>query len=175
MPFWRSYYHLIWATKDRVPLIQPAIERRLFPYLISKARESKSNVYAINGWTDHVHLVASIPPSYAVADVVKSLKGASSHFLNHEVGLQAHFAWQRGYGVLTVGERQRPIAEEYVRRQKEHHQRETTIAWLERVDEFDDGPPDVDDDASAATKVLREESAVYSVAYHLIDEPSLVE
>ncbi len=167
MPFWRTYYHLVWATKERKPYIQPAVEKQLFPYLVSKAQEFRTNVYALNGWTDHVHLVVSIPPRYAVADVVKSLKGASSHFLNHDVGLdrmglQELFAWQRGYGVLTVGERQRPIAEEYVRRQKEHHHQQSTIAWLERYDEFDDGPPEVDPAFVRDAKVLREAGAIYT-------------
>ena len=83
MPFWRTYYHLVWATKNREPLIQPAIERRLYAYLLNKARELEVRVYAINGWFDHVHLVGSVPPKHAVAYVVKRLKGASAFDLNH--------------------------------------------------------------------------------------------
>ena len=53
---------------------QPKIEPRLFAYLVNKARELDVRVYAINGWDDHVHLVASIPRKHAVAYVVKRLK-----------------------------------------------------------------------------------------------------
>jgi hypothetical protein len=53
------------------------------------------------------------------------------------------FAWQRGYGALSVGERQRPIAEAYVADQKGHHQRHTTNLWLGRDAELDEGPPDI--------------------------------
>lgn len=114
MSFWRIYYHLVWATHERRPLIDAAVERLLYPYLEKKAHEFQTIVYALNGIEDHVHLVVAIPPRYAVADVVKSLKGASSHFLNQS-GLRIEFSWPRGSGVFTLGERQRPAAEAYVR------------------------------------------------------------
>ncbi|MCI0645200.1 MAG: IS200/IS605 family transposase [Chloroflexi bacterium] len=163
MPFWRTYYHLVWATKNREPLIQPAIERRLFSYLVNKANELEVRVYAINGWVDHVHLVVSIPPKHAVAYVVKRLKGASAFDLNQPGGLGGEFQWQRGYGVLTLGERQRPQAEAYVRNQKEHHGRQTTNSWLERVDEFDEGPPDEGLKPDVVLPVLHEAGVVYHV------------
>jgi putative transposase len=86
------------------------------------------------------HLVVAIPPKYAVATIVKQLKGASSHYLNHIVRHEEWFYWQRGYGVLTIGERQKETAVAYVLNQKEHHQQQTTNSWLEKVDEFDEGP-----------------------------------
>jgi putative transposase len=142
MPFWRIYYHIVWATKDRAPLLTPEVERRLYPYLLSKAAEMGTRIYEANGWVDHVHLVASIPPKQAVAAFVKRLKGASSFDLNHSDLLAEQFSWQRGYGVFTLGESQLEHAVKYVRRQKEHHAEQSTNSWLERVDEFDDGPPD---------------------------------
>ena len=154
MSFWRTYYHLVWATYDRRPLIDSAVERHLFPYLEKKAHEFQTVVYALNGVEDHIHLVAAIPPRYAVAEVVKSLKGASSHFLNH-CDLPIEFSWQRGYGVFSLGEHQRPAAEAYVRAQKEHHRQGTTNRWLERIEEIDEGPgtPDI--------SMVREPSPIY--------------
>lgn len=156
MSFWRTCYHLVWATHNRQPLIDEKVERLLFPYLEKKAAEFQTIIYALNGVEDHIHLVAAIPPRYAVAEVVKSLKGASSHFLNHNV-LSIEFSWQRGYGVFTLGERQRSVAEAYVRAQKEHHRQGTTNMWLERTDEMDDGP------APVGSTVLREPTAIYHV------------
>ena len=144
MPFWRTYYHLVWTTKKREALIRPEIESRLYGYLESKARELGVHVYAIGGWTDHVHLVVAIPPRLSVAEVVKGLKGASAFHMNHGPAQDAHFAWQRGYGVFSLGEKQRPVAEAYVRQQKEHHSRQSTNSWLERTDETDDGPACMD-------------------------------
>ena len=139
MSFWRAYYHLVWATHQRQPLINSATEQLLFPYLEKKAIEFETIVYALNGVEDHIHMVVSIPPRYSVAEVVKGLKGGSSHYLNHS-GLPKEFKWQRGYGVFTLGERQRPDAQAYVRAQKQYHGAGTTNTWLERVAETDEGP-----------------------------------
>jgi REP element-mobilizing transposase RayT len=162
MPFWRTYYHLVWATKERAPLIRPNIETSLYNYLLKKAAEHGVRVYALNGWTDHLHMVASIPPRISIADVVKGLKGASSHYVNQDIMLPDHFAWQRGYGVFTLGESQRATAEAYVARQKEHHARQTTNSWLERTNEFDEGPPDEGLSMwSEMSHSIKEEHAIY--------------
>ena len=163
MPFWRLYDHLVWTTKNREPLIQPDVERRLFPYLVNKASELDVYVYAINGWYDHVHLIVAIPPKHAVAHVVKLLKGASTHDLNHAAGLDHHFAWQRGYGALSFGERQWPVAEAYVANQKEHHLQQTTNVGLERSDEYDEGP-DVTRPDRDVVPAVHETTAPYSIA-----------
>jgi putative transposase len=163
MAFWRLYYHIVWATKDREHLIQPEIEHRLYPYMVNKAAELGVFVYAINGWYDHTHLVVSIPPKLAVADIVKRLKGASSHDLNHGgvPDLDRPFAWQRGYGALSLGERQRPIAETYVANQKQHHARHTANPWLERDNELDEGPSDIGIAPEPLSGMIREPEANY--------------
>ena len=82
MPFWRSYAHLIWGTKERKAFIVPPIERPLRAQIVSKAGELGCYVYAINGMPDHIHVVLTIPPKISAADVVKSLKGSWFwHFL----------------------------------------------------------------------------------------------
>ena len=163
MAFWRLYCHLVWATKNREPLIRPAIEERLYAYLVHKAAELGAYVYAIHGWTDHIHPIVAIPPKHAVADVVKRLKGASSHDLNLGGALDGQFAWQRGYGAWSLGERQRPDAEAYVRNQKAHHAQQTANAWLERYAEFDEGPLDAGLTLEPVPAAMREEPAIYDV------------
>ena len=128
MSFWRLYYHLIWATKYREPFINTQLEMSLFPYLKQKSNELECQVYALNGWVDHIHMVVSIPPSCSVAEMVKRLKGASSHEFEELI-------WQRGYGAMSVGERHRHLAIAYVNSQKEHHQKNTTNVWLEKMED----------------------------------------
>ncbi len=160
MPFWRLYYHLVWATRNRELLITPTVEPKLYAYIISKAAELELYVYAINGCSDHVHLLVAIPPKHAVADVVKNLKGASAHYINHHLNLEYTFGWQRGYGALSLGERQRDIAESYIRRQKQHHGENSVNAWLERDADFDEGPPDT---GVGVTNQLREPGMPYAI------------
>jgi len=160
--FWRLYYHLVWATKNREHLIRPEIEGLLYAYIVGKAAELDVYVYAINGWYDHMHVVVSIPPKHAVAYVVKRLKGASAHDVNQAGRVDYHFGWQRGYGALSLGEHQRPVAEAYVAGQKQHHDCQTANAWLERYTEFDEGPDDVGIAPSEVSSVVHEQRAVYA-------------
>lgn len=132
------------------------IEPALYAYLVKRAAELEVYVvYAINGWNDHVHLLAAIPPKLAVADVVKLLKGASAHFVNHDLSYGERFVWQRGYGVLSCGERQRPFVEAYIHNQKQHRAKQTTNRWLEYAAEANEGPPP----PSMDTKNIHEQHA----------------
>jgi putative transposase len=81
-----------------------------------------------------MHLIVAIPPSRSIADVVKRLKGASSHHLNQMI-YKGSFAWQRGHGVLSLGQRQLDVAQQYVQNQKQHHTHDTANPWLERCDD----------------------------------------
>jgi len=137
MSYWRLYYHFVWTTKKRLPLIVPKVEDELFGYLIGKAHNMNSIVHAVDGTEDHVHLVASVPPSVALSDFAARLKGSSSHYLNKV--LKGAFAWQGGYGVVSFGEKQLEWVVGYVNNQKQHHSNCTTVVKLENVIVDDDG------------------------------------
>lgn len=158
-----SYYHTVWTTKNREATITPEIEPRLFAYIVSKAAELGVYVYAINGWTDHLHLVVAIPPKRSVAEVVKMLKGASSHYVNQERLGDGRFRWQEGYGVFSLGEKQRAAAVNYVRNQKSHHREGGVNAWPERSERVDEGPADRGPERPVKIGRLREEPAVYVI------------
>lgn len=127
MPYWRIFYHLVWAFKNREGLLTSEIEARLYPYWQEKAAASNCSILAVNGSMDHVHLIISIPPSLSVSSVTQKLKGASSH----DFKLQ----WQSSYGVFSISERNLSAAIAYVENQKNHHKEGTTNQWLEITDE----------------------------------------
>ena len=141
MSLWRAYYHLVWGAKNRAPLITPDIEKSLYGYIIGKADALDSIVHAINGTTDHIHVVVSIRPQMRISEWVRRIKGSSSHYVNHNIPeYDAKFGWQRGYGVFTLGYKQLDRAVAYVRNQKVHHEQGSTIDMLERYDQ-EDNPP----------------------------------
>ena len=77
---------------------------------------------------DHVHMCISIPPKYAVSEVVGYLKGKSAIAVARQFGgLQRNFSgerfWARGYAVSTVGFELDKIRD-YIRRQ-EHEDHES--------------------------------------------------
>ena len=141
MALWRVYYHIVWTTKERLPLITPDIETTLYGYLIGKANALGTITHAIGGVQDHIHVVASIPPKLSVAELVKRLKGSSSHYVNHSLAnYPDSFRWQRGYGVFSLGQKQLDIAVAYVRNQKKHHREGTVFSALEQCTHDEDGP-----------------------------------
>ncbi|WP_322743741.1 IS200/IS605 family transposase [Vasconcelosia minhoensis] len=134
MSFWQLYYHLVWATKKRDALITKAHEERLYQYLRSKASKLECITYAIGGTEDHIHLILSIPPKLSISQVVRQLKGSSSHELNQNISSSENrFGWQTEYGAFSLGKKQLHRAVEYVERQKEHHAAGSVISVLEQT------------------------------------------
>ena len=141
MALWRVFYHFVWSTKERQPLIKLNIEPQLYHYIIGKADALNCITHAINGTKNHIHLVVSIPPTLAISDFVKKIKGSSSHYLNNVLSLKENkFAWQAGYGVFSLGQTQLEQAIAYVDNQKQHHSKGTINFYLEDMTDEDDSP-----------------------------------
>ena len=128
MPYCRLHYHLVWATRDRSPLLSEPAEQLVYAVVQRKARMLRILVHAIGSTQDHMHLAVSLPPTLSISDCVRHLKGASSRRVNADLH---PFAWQAEYGALTVGDRALATVVDYVVRQKEHHAGFHTIAALE--------------------------------------------
>jgi len=125
-------FHFVWATKNREPLITPKVESHLFPFIERKCKQLGYWLHAVNGTKDHLHVLITLSPTDLIANVAKNLKGASSHYINKELGLEDILYWQEGYGVLSLRKKDIAIVADYIRRQKEHHQAGTLITKLER-------------------------------------------
>ncbi len=126
------FLHLVWATWDRLPMITPDIERRLYRAIEREAIVDRCTVLALNGTADHVHVVLIIPPTATIADLVKNLKGSSSHFVNEVLRPELPFKWQGSYGAFTVSRWDLEQVVGYVKNQKQHHAASTLLQeWEE--------------------------------------------
>ena len=94
--------HCVFSTKERLPLITPELEPRLWPYLGGIARENKMKAIAIGGTTDHVHGLLSLPATMSFAKAVQLIKGGSSKWVHDSFRDHRRFAWQEGYGAFSV-------------------------------------------------------------------------
>jgi putative transposase len=124
------YLHIVWATWDRAPLLTPAVRSRVYLCIREEAARLKSEVVAIGGVEDHVHVLLKLPATVTIATLVKQLKGSSSHLTNHEV-LPRGFKWQGGYGASSVSRRAVPMVRDYIHRQEEHHRDGTVFPAAE--------------------------------------------
>jgi REP-associated tyrosine transposase len=117
--------HLIFSTKNREPIITPAVEPELRPYMASIFRALKSPSLTIDGTDDHVHILFSLSRVIKIADLVQEVKTESSKWIKTKGTEFRNFHWQKGYGAFSIGQSQVPILKRYIARQKLHHQRVT--------------------------------------------------
>jgi REP element-mobilizing transposase RayT len=133
--------HLVFSTKDRLPLMTKPVRDALFPYMGGVVKGMAGTIITVGGIPDHVHLVARLPTSLSVADVVRTVKANSSKWMNEKFATMK-FGWQRGYGAFSVSHSAMPAVVNYVRNQERHHhglsfEEELTILLTKHGIDFD--------------------------------------
>jgi REP element-mobilizing transposase RayT len=88
-------------------------------------------VVAIGGIEDHVHLLTGFPSTLAVADLIKQIKGSSSHLISHEIKPGEFFKWQGSYAAFTVSNDNLDKVADYIRNQAIHHHQKSIISTWE--------------------------------------------
>ena len=136
----RNYYseinlHLVRHTKSSIPLLTPVVEPLVHRFLKQRLINAEGLfVHEIGGIETHVHVVVTVPPTIRPSELVGELKGAASHYVNHQTGSrEAVPQWQSGYGVVSFGRGDLDWVKAYVRNQRQHHARGTAVDRLERI------------------------------------------
>lgn len=124
---WECKYHVVFIPKRRRKTLYAALRKHLGEVFHRLAGQKESRIEEGHLMPDHVHMLISIPPKYAVSSVVGYIKGKSAIHLARVYGerkrnfVGQHF-WARGYYVTTVG-RDETVIREYIRTQEEADQR----------------------------------------------------
>ena len=119
--FTKLWIHVIWATKNRQELIDYSIDKKLYDFIHEELIHLGCPVRIINGMPDHVHVLFLQNPQKTISDIVKQIKGSSSHFINRGEFILEKFAWQTGYAAFSVSESQLDTVYHYIKNQKKHH------------------------------------------------------
>ena len=129
------HYHLVFATKNRQPLIVTDWRDRLHEFLGGVARGLDGIPQGIGGIADHVHILVALKPSHCLADFMRELKKSSSAWVTATIRESA-FHWQEGYAAFTVSASACAAVQEYIAHQEEHHRhrsfREELIEFLKK-------------------------------------------
>ena len=115
--------YVIFATKERRPLWKVEIRPRLFSYRGGIVWDLGGKALIINGTSDHVHLLASMPATISVAELMRIVKAKSSRWGREPFPAEAAFAWQAGYGAFSVSHSHIEAVKEYIAGQEEHHRK----------------------------------------------------
>ncbi|MGE9315041.1 transposase [Niabella sp. CJ426] len=74
---------------------------------------------------DHIHCLFMLNREKSIADVIKQVKGGSSHYINRNDLINEKFASQTGYAAYSVSESILDKVFKYIQNQKVHHQKKT--------------------------------------------------
>ncbi len=134
----RVCVHIVWATWDRLPLITEDIERELYRYIHQACQENQCQVLAIGGLPDHVHLLILMPSTISISDLLKYIKGGSSHFVSRTLTPGVWFQWQGSYACHSFAYADRAKVIAYVSNQKRRHAENDLWPSLERTGDSSD-------------------------------------
>ena len=119
----KVYIHLIFSTKHRERILFDEIRADLHAYMGGILAGRGSQPLEINSEPDHVHALFTLPRTETLSDVVGNLKKSSNDWLRTRDQRLASFYWQGGYGAFSVSQSAVEEVRDYIRRQREHHQR----------------------------------------------------
>ena len=121
MSYTNLLYHIVYGTKDRLPLITKEFRPRLHDYLGGMVKGLHGTPLEINGTPDHVHVLARIQPIISIAEFMSKFKSVSSGWARRQT--RKYFNWQVKYGAFTASESQLQRVQDYIRNQEAHHSR----------------------------------------------------
>lgn len=117
------HYHLIFATKNREPILAKEWRQELHSYLGGIVKGLDGQPEGVGGVADHVHLLVSLKSSACLADFMREFKKSSSSWLRESKCPGFH--WQEGYAAFSVSASALDAVKSYIERQEEHHKRKT--------------------------------------------------
>ena len=123
------YYHLVFSTKGRDPVIAPAWRHDLHKYLAGTSSGLGARCEIAGGTADHVHLLVELRATHTLSDFMRELKRASSTWVHSDMS-KPEFGWQEGYAAFTVSASAIDEVRRYIENQEEHHRERSFLDEL---------------------------------------------
>jgi putative transposase len=121
----KNYIHLVFSTKHRLHTIDESIQPELFSYIAGICANHQCTPVQIGGHTNHVHALFMLNKMMALAKIVEEMKAHSSKWIKTKGEGYHNFYWQNGYGAFSVNPAEVDVVVNYIKNQKEHHQKKT--------------------------------------------------
>lgn len=134
MSYIRMWIHLVFATKDREPLLSKEIRYKVHEHIIQNCKEKSIYLQAINGYTDHLHCLISLGREQSISKVTQLIKGESSFWINKHQLTETNFMWQDDYFAVSVSESSLQKVINYIKNQEIHHAKKS---FDDEVKEFE--------------------------------------
>lgn len=129
----KLFVHIIWGTKDWFNYFNKEIRDIINKHILDYAKENNIEILSINVQSDHLHLLISLRSDQKVDEIVKRLKGESSHWINSENIIKPKFSWQRGYGAFSISSSHLEAVKNYIKNQDEHHKKVSFVDEYKKI------------------------------------------
>ena len=117
----RIWIHSVWSTKDRSPFLIENKRKIIIPHIRDQFKAMDCEVKIINGIEDHLHSLFLLNYKYSIMEILKKVKGETSHWINDRNIFNSKFSWQVGYAAFSVSESLLRKVEVYIKNQSDHH------------------------------------------------------
>ena len=127
------HIQFVYAVKFRESIIGKDWKDELYKYTTGIIQKNNHKLIAINGMSDHIHILIGMRPTQSISDLIQDVKGCSSKWINKKGVLKGKFEWQEGYGAFSYGKSQVNDVVNYINNQESHHKK---ITFLEEYQDF---------------------------------------
>lgn len=121
--FSQIYIQVVFAVKRRQSLIKAEWKDELFKYITGIVSNKGQKLIAINGISDHIHILIGLKPSCCLSDLVREIKKSSNDFINEKHFSPFKFSWQEGYGAFSYNHSDLSRIIQYIQNQEIHHKK----------------------------------------------------
>lgn len=119
------HIHFVFAVKFRHGIIQSKWKEDLYKYITGIIQNNNHKLLAINGMSDHIHILIGLRPAQSISDLMKEVKQSSSKWINENKLTNGHFEWQEGYGAFSYSKSQISQVINFIQNQEIHHKKKT--------------------------------------------------
>ena len=131
------YLKTVFAAKYRNAVLDKAWRGQLFGVIGNLINQANCKTIIINGVKDHVHCFIGIKPVISISELMRTVKGKSSKYINDNNLTPVKFEWQEGYGVFSYHQSQIDSVYKYIQNQESYHKTNSfKDEYLELLKEF---------------------------------------
>ena len=123
MSYVKIFVHAVWCTKNRFPFLKETILPVVISHITQNAAKKGIYIDRLNGYTDHLHCLLSLPVEMTIAKAMNLIKGESSYWINKQKLTTTHFEWADEYYAAGVSNSLINKVRRYIDNQKCHHEK----------------------------------------------------
>ena len=132
------HIQFVFAVKYREGLIHSSFKEELYQYISGIIKANNHKLLAINGTSDHIHILIGMRPTQSISELMQIIKANSSKLINEKKFLKVKFEWQEGYGAFSYSKSHAENVIKYIQNQEQRHKIKTfQEEYLEFLEAFE--------------------------------------